>query len=146
MRLVVRWLCAVPVLACAFGCAPDPQQVCVDRLSVHFSALKTLTGGESASPGSLAEARTTLAQLLDLAQSADVQGCDSKTVFAVNEFKAGIMDLQAAMSDDQILMHGLFSLFDAGESSPLSQAGKAAKKRLDAAGRLLTEVGVRGPE
>lgn len=114
------------------------------RLSEHFATGSTLTG--QASSRNLAEVRTALAQLKTVADSADVKGCASTVVVGVEELKAGIADLQKSVGDGQVLMHGLFSLFDAGDKSPLAQKANAARSRIDGAVKVLKEAGVTGLE
>lgn len=142
VRRVVGLSCLVIVVVSSASCAEIQQQVCADRLSDHFAAAETLispTAGENFS-----EFRTMLSQLQGLAETADTQGCNSQTVFAVSELKAAIADLQSATTDGQFLFHGILSIFDAEKSSPLSQKGKAAVERLEGATNLLSSVGVRG--
>src|ERR1044071_7238476 len=118
----------VLVIASATSCADIQNNVCVEGLKGHFAAAKSFTGTK---PSNLSEYRTALAQMRDLLETADTNGCKSETVYAINELKAGVVDLQSATTDGQMLMHGLFELFDAGNSSPLSQKAKAAQNRMN---------------
>lgn len=115
---------------------------CISRLSSHFSAAKSLRSNAPAT--NLTEARTTVAQMKKTADLADPKGCASEVVLGVDELRAGLADLEKSMSDGQVLMHGLFSMFDAGDSSPLSQQGRAAQRRVQAAVKLLKDAGVKG--
>jgi hypothetical protein len=134
-------LCLSVAILSSVSCAEIQHRACVDRLSEHFAAGTSVMKGKAAN---LTEYRTRLAQMQDLVESVDPVGCNSQTVFALNELRAGISDLQAAATDGQVLVHGLFSLFNAGDSSPASQQGKAAGTRVEAAIKLLRDAGVQG--
>jgi len=123
-----------------FLCGDPAEGMC--RLSDHFAASETLI--RPTADKNLSEFRTVLSQLQGLAETADTRGCNSQTVFALSELKAGIADLQSATTDGQFLVHGIYSLFNAEDSSPLSQKGKAAVERLEGALNLLSREGVRG--
>lgn len=142
VRRVVGLSCIVVIIAFSASCAEIQHEACVARLSDHFAAAETLISPTA--DGNLSELRTALSQLHGLAETANTQGCNSQTVFAMSELKAGIADLQLAITDGQVLVHGLFSIFDAEDSSPLSQKGKAAATRLEKAIDLLSREGVRG--
>lgn len=140
MRLRIVLGLVAGALLMTSACAEMAHEACVQRLSEHFAASRAFDD----SPADLAQARSLLAQLGNLVASADTEGCKSQVVFGVSELKAAITDLQTAMSDGQIVAHGLFSLFGAQGSSPLSQQGAASTKRFDAAVKILKAEGITG--
>lgn len=129
----------VVLIGSATSCAEIQNTMCVDGLKEHFAAARSFT---ETKPSTVTEYRTALAQMKDLLETADTNGCKSQMVFAINELKSGVAELQAATSDGQMLVHGLFELFDAGNSSPLSQEAKAAQTRIKGAIKILDEAGI----
>lgn len=129
----------VAALACT-SCEEIQHQACVQKLSKHFSAAQ----GLNSAPSDVPQMRSLLAQLGGLVNTADTTGCNSQTVYAVAEVRASVVDLQTAISNEQMLVHGLFSLFGGGDSSPLSQQANAAKIRFEAGIQLLKSEGVTG--
>lgn len=120
--------------ASVFGaCAPNPEVACAMRVRDHFA---TLDQSVSA-PETPAQARSLMHRIRATAAAAPLEGCSSQVRLAVSEISAASDEVDAAISNENLLVHALFSLFDAGDSSPLSQDGDAAMQRLQAGFRML---------
>jgi hypothetical protein len=133
-------LCGVVALfavAALTGCEQMMHEACVKRLNKHFQALPSQKEVKSAD-----SARRIFSQIASLAETADISGCNSQTVFGVRELYQAAVSAQSALSDGNLLGHVLFDLFDAAESSPATLQMKEAQSRFQDACAILNKNGV----
>lgn len=132
-RSALRAIVAVASASLLGACAPNPEVACATRVRDHFATLDQSVS----TPETPAQARSLMHRVRATAASAPLDGCSSQVRLAVSEISAASDEVDAAISNENLLVHALFSLFDAGDSSPLSQDGNAALQRLQGGFRML---------
>lgn len=117
------------------ACAEFEHQICADRLNAHFSSID-IGGGEIESAG---EARRTIRSVRNAIRSVSTEGCNSQTIYALNEIDLAFQDLQYLLTNESIGAEVLLSLFDAGT---MEDDVQQAQQRLETAIRILKDNGV----
>lgn len=115
------------------ACTQMEEVACATHVRDHFATLDQ----SLSAPETPAQARSLLHRIRATAASAPLEGCTSQVRLAVSEISAASNELDDAISNENMLVHIVFSLLDAGDSSPLSQDGTAALQRLQGGFRML---------
>jgi hypothetical protein len=133
LRPAVRVSFALVAASLLGACAQMEEVACATRVRDHFDTLEQ----SASAPETPAQARTLMHRIRATAASAPLEGCNSQVRLAVSEIVSASDEVDAAISNENLLVHAFFSLFDAGDSSPLSQDGNAAIQRLQGGFRML---------
>lgn len=133
-KLALLFIAILPVV----GCDQMQHEKCADRLSAHFSMLQSINN-EIDSPQA---ARRVFKQIASVAGTANLDGCNSQTQYAVREIYIASNEIVNSLSDEGILSTYILGWFGAQEHSPLMLQYKQSVKRVEQAVGILRKNGI----